>query len=589
MNHTDIESGKNKNRDLLLITIIVICIIAVFSVSLNYPILDNWDDQYYILNNTHLTLNFQNILFWITNPYYHMYIPFTMFTYMFDFNIWGYNPIGYHLQNILWHIITSVFIYKCFRFFNINQYIAFFIVLIFSIHPQRIESVVWLSERKDVLCTAFYFSTIYFYMKHRKKHEGFSSFAFILYLLAFLAKPMAMSIPFILLAFEFYQHRKIDIEYYFKKLWMYFLVLIIFVPIAFQYQATVETKFILSRQIYIVLYNIIWYIKTSFIPGSLNPLYAEINVNTIFAYLLTAYILAAIFLIWLAVKTRKSFIYVFIPIIFCYLVSLAPVSGFIPWGSVYKADRWSYVPSVFVWFSIALLLSRYLYNNKTAIYDNLIRYKIIYTILCVYTVFFMTLNVLYQENWQSSYKIFIKASTFHPANTYAIWLLSEYELKNKKYTEAFVLGKRMAKSKDWSHKYRSEYIISSCYFGLEKYQEVINTLRGFVKVDPILGEKILDSKDKYNNMLSMVAISYMKLHRDSKALKYFNKIILANQNNPFLNYYYLGMSFMVMENFDKAIYYFKKSESLDPDNKLVKKRIKEVIKNKNELNKFTQF
>ncbi|MCP4176760.1 MAG: tetratricopeptide repeat protein [bacterium] len=582
MIHNDIATNRNKNRDVILITIIIICIIAVFSVSLNYPILNDWDDQYYILNNKHLSLSFQNVMFWITNPYYHMYIPVTMFTYMFDFNIWGYNSIGYHLQNILWHIITCVFIYKCFRLFKINQYITFFIVLIFSIHPQRVESVVWLAERKDVVCTAFYFTTVYFYIKNKAK--GFSITAFILYLFAFLSKPMAMSIPFILLFFEFYNHKELDFKYYLKKLWIYFLALFIFVPIAFQYQAVTQNKFILSKQIYITFYNIVWYIKTTFIPTNLTSLYAKTNVNNIFSYLLTAYIIIFIFLIIVAVKSKKSFIHVFAPIICCYLASLAPVVGFVPWGSFDRTDRWSYVPSVFILFFVAVLLNKYIHTNKTTTYKSFIKHKIVYTILSIYAALLMLFNILYQQNWQNAYQIYYRASIFHPANKYALWFLSKYELQNKKYLEAFILAKRMAKSNDWADKYRSDYVIASCYFGLKKYQEVINTLKGFVKVEPTLGEKILDSKNKYNNMLTMIAVSYMKLKIDSKALKYFNKIILLNPNSEFLNYYYLGMSFMVMENYDKAIYYFKKSKALAPDKKLLEKRITEAIEKKDKQN-----
>jgi protein O-mannosyl-transferase len=285
---------NQKNKDFIFIIIICISIIVVYSFSINYPIFNDWDDQYYILNNKYLTFNLDNISHLLTNSYYHMYHPLTMLSYMIDFNIWGYNSIGYHLQNILWHMVTCIFIYKCFRLLKINQFITFTIDLIFSIHPQRVESAVWLSERKDVLCSAFYFMAIYLYIKHSNIHNKFSIAAFAIYLCAFLSKPMAMSIPFILLFFEYYKYRKIELKYYFNRLWLYFFTLFFFVIIAFMHQAKADSKFILLKQIYTVLYNIIWYVQKTFFPIFLNPIYPKTDIDGTIIYLLIIYISATL-------------------------------------------------------------------------------------------------------------------------------------------------------------------------------------------------------------------------------------------------------------------------------------------------------
>ena len=126
------------------------------------------------------------------------YIPFTMFSYMLDYNIWGLNSFFYHFQNIFWHILTTLALFNIFRKFNISLLISFLICLIFSCHPQRVESVVWISERKDVLCAAFYFWSIYFYINSKRKTS------FILFICAMLSKPMAISLPLILFLYEYY-------------------------------------------------------------------------------------------------------------------------------------------------------------------------------------------------------------------------------------------------------------------------------------------------------------------------------------------------------------------------------------------------
>ncbi|MCF7889445.1 MAG: hypothetical protein K9L78_04920, partial [Victivallales bacterium] len=94
---------------------------------------------------------------------------------MFDYNIWGFYSFGYHLQNIFWFIAASIAFYQILNLFRIKPVIAFLLTLIFAVHPQRIESVVWLSERKDVVCTAFYFWCIFFYIKNTKKNLNLTS------------------------------------------------------------------------------------------------------------------------------------------------------------------------------------------------------------------------------------------------------------------------------------------------------------------------------------------------------------------------------------------------------------------------------
>jgi tetratricopeptide (TPR) repeat protein len=566
---------NQKNNSFIFIAIICFLVIVVFSFSINFPILNSWDDQYYIIRNKHLALNFQNIFFWITTPYFHMYIPLTMFTYMFDFYIWGYNSFGYHLQNIIWHVIACVFIYKCFSFFKINQVIIFCIVLIYSIHPQRVESVVWISERKDVMCCAFYFASIYFYLKDSRRDKRFSICAFLLYLCAFFSKPMAMSLPFILLFYNIYKYKSFNIKYYFNKLWMYFLVLFVFVLIAFKYQATADCKFILSKQIYVVFYNIVWYISKTIFPTGLNPIYARTDINNSFLYLLCMYILLLSLLVILLVRSRK--VYIYIPIILCYLISLAPVSGFVSWGVSDKADRWSYIPSVFIWFFLAVLLSNWIYKVKSDELKSIINSKILIMIITLYIILLMILNVIYQQNWQNTYSIYYRTSVFTPANKYALWILSKYEMKDKNFLNASVLAERMRKSDNFVDRCRADYIIANCYFENKKYKKTVNVLKTFTSINHEFALKILEnSKEMYSRMLSMIAFSYMNMKQKQKAVEYFNKIILLNSDMPSVRFYYLGMKYLLLKNYDKALFYFRKAKLLDSNNEIISKRILQI-------------
>ena len=198
-----LSSNKTSKIEFCFQFFLILLVCFIYSYSWKFEIFDDWDDHVYILNNRYLSMSWSNILYWFTHDCVGVYLPITMLSYMVDYSIWGFNSFGYHLQNIFWHIVTVLAVYNCFRLFKIKSWIVFFLCLIFAVHPQRVETVVWLSERKDVLCAAFYFLSIYFYI--RNKNKRFSIIAYLFFILSILSKPMAVSLPIVLLLYEFYR------------------------------------------------------------------------------------------------------------------------------------------------------------------------------------------------------------------------------------------------------------------------------------------------------------------------------------------------------------------------------------------------
>ena len=200
------NSKISNKKDIIYSVCLAVIVFAVFSISIHYQFLESFDDNGHVLHNRYLTFSFTSITYWLTHACVGCYMPLTMLSYIFDYSLWGLNSFGFHLQNIFWHIVATIAIYSCFRLFKIKSWIAFFLCLIFAVHPQRVESVVWISERKDVLCAAFYFLSIFFYIKNNNKK--FNITAFILFILAILSKPMAISLPVVLVLYEFYIYGK---------------------------------------------------------------------------------------------------------------------------------------------------------------------------------------------------------------------------------------------------------------------------------------------------------------------------------------------------------------------------------------------
>jgi hypothetical protein len=492
-------NSKFKSREIIYQLLLISIIIFLYSFSWHYPIYGGWDDVRYILRNQNLSFSFSNVWYWFTHPCVGCYLPVTMLSYMFDYSLWGLSSFGYHLQNIFWHIIAVIAVYKCFKLFNIKSWIAFFLCLIFAIHPQRIESVVWLSERKDVLCAAFYFLCIYFYIKNHDKK--FSITAFIFFILSMLSKSMAISLPVILLIYEFYRYGKErwkTIDYRLEtlgrgqcpengeqraevrkqrknakptclidlirllgrslgtkpgsltRLWPYFVALAIFIPIAIgaQGKSFNSNSHILSYHgYYRVIFNLFWYFKQTVLPNELNPIYPLISISGTVFRLAVFYITVIIMFTIIYLKSKTVFLYCVLPILFCYLFSMLPVSGFFLLGGTDHADRYSYISSVFVWFSVGLILTRLLCSKKNMSSQlkksfPLIR-KFVFAILLLYSVILIKLNYQYQKIWHSHYSVFYYAANSVSANPVALYYLAELELALGNYDNVIKLTKQL--------------------------------------------------------------------------------------------------------------------------------------------------
>ena len=502
---------NSKKIDIYLQLLLVVTICLLYSVSINYPMYDKWDDLYYIIENQHLTFSAANITYWFRHACLGCYVPITMISYMFDYSLWEYISFGYHLQNIFWHIVATIAIYHCFRLFKIKPWIAFFLCLIFAVHPQRVESVVWLSERKDVLCAAFYFLSIFFYIKNYNKN--FSITAFILFILAMLSKPMAITLPIVLVLYEIWQKeegreqeeevggeenvvcsqltvsnelksefsgqwpevgkkeylstkdtkdtkkefKKIRaisvIRGYIFKLLPYFLIMLIFIPVMFLAQGnSVNHKIALIQKIYAVLFNIYWYATQTLFCTDLNPIYPLIHLyHSILEVSLFYFGIITLGFI-LFFRNRQNFIFSFLPLVFCYLVTLAPVIGFIRLGNTDHADRYSYIPSVFVLLIIANIFSRKninIWGEKDVKRKPFFRKNsFVFVVLLLFSSILIYHNYQYQKIWKNQHNLFIYSTNINNPNFNSLLLLGGIEYISENYTEVLRVSDMLKNNQD---------------------------------------------------------------------------------------------------------------------------------------------
>ncbi|MHB9139050.1 MAG: hypothetical protein ACYC4Q_06580, partial [Victivallaceae bacterium] len=351
-----------------------------FAMSIRYEMYVNMDDSFYVIFNKHLDLSWSNVIYWLNNSCLSLYTPLPIISYMFDQALWGNNVAGYHLQNIFWHILMVIVIYNIFIELEIDSRVAFFLVLIFAVHPQRIESVVWIAERKDVMSGFFYFACLLAWLKSYKQGKLFSPLSWILMIIGCLCKPMAITIPAVIFCLLWHREHKVVLKEFAIRLFPYLTISLGYLALRLIYLSRVMKDFTApekdwQRTLWTVLNNVRMYFMKTFLPNDLIPLYPffEQSASLIFAICLF-YTLAAAIVLVLLFKAKDLLIYDIVPMLLCFIVILLPVVGIAYFGSADFADRYSYIPSAFLLCGAGLIISRFVkgsgMNHQAAFLRN---------------------------------------------------------------------------------------------------------------------------------------------------------------------------------------------------------------------------
>ncbi len=177
--------------------------------------LTNWDDQAYVLDNALLRGPDWTAIF--TRPFLSNYHPLTLVTLALNYQAGGVEPFGYLLVNWALHLVNVALVCRfAWVLSDHRPWVAVFTALVFALHPMHVESVAWVSERKDVLYTAFYLLALlvwWRYLERRRRLDyGLTLGCFVL---ALLSKPAAVILPVVLLLLDWWRARPVD-----RTLWL---------------------------------------------------------------------------------------------------------------------------------------------------------------------------------------------------------------------------------------------------------------------------------------------------------------------------------------------------------------------------------
>lgn len=162
----------------------------------------SWDDSWYVTQNPWIRgWSWENLRHIFTKPYFVSYMPLQLVSYMLDYGIWGLKPFGYHLQQIVLHALDSVLAFELVRRLFGRFWLAAIAGLLFALHPSHVESVAWVSARKDVLSAAFLLPAVLFYLRARAERslrKGPYIASIVFFTLAVLSKVNVVVMPLFL-------------------------------------------------------------------------------------------------------------------------------------------------------------------------------------------------------------------------------------------------------------------------------------------------------------------------------------------------------------------------------------------------------
>ncbi|MBN8702920.1 MAG: hypothetical protein J0M08_07635 [Bacteroidetes bacterium] len=155
-----------------LFILLLVITVVLFLPTLNNKSI-NLDDPQYVFQNTDIQdFKINNIKLLFKSTYVGNYQPISMFTYLIDYKIWGANAKGFHLTNLIFHTINTLLLFYLITFLFKNSQIAFISALLFSIHPMHVESVAWISARKDLVYVFFSCFQLFFTCYLNKKGKN---------------------------------------------------------------------------------------------------------------------------------------------------------------------------------------------------------------------------------------------------------------------------------------------------------------------------------------------------------------------------------------------------------------------------------
>ena len=529
---------------------------VVFYPSLNCGF-TNWDDTHLILENTLIrSLDWENLKLMFSDFYVANYQPLTLVSWAIDYQLFELDPFGFHLVNVILHLLNVLLVFFFIRRLSPGLFIPLLTAALFALHPMRVESITWATERKDVLYGFFFLLSLLAYLKYmlqttaierpdKSKIRIYYLAALIFFLLSCLTKTMAVTLSLVIILLDFLFERKLSRVAVLDKL-PFFIIALILGLISFAGHdrlVDIFSDFDLFDRIQYAGFAFIFYFEKFLLPINLSAFYPYPFVGAELPLYFWIYPVLTMAIIALAVISLKRTRKILFGLGF-FSVSIVLVLQIAPINESIAADHYSYLAYIGLFYLAAVFLQW--------CEGKLSRPAMKWTLRSVILAVIIVLSILTHDRiavWQDSLSLWNDVISKHPNVALAyhnrgslLWEMGKYEQAILEYNRVLKLDPSSAKG----------------------YNN-----RGNVKLDmKRYRAAILD----YNNAIQLVA-SYSKAYSNRGIARYnleeyenafsdFNKAIELNPENA-QGYYNRGNAYYKSGKFAEAIIDFSRAIKTD--------------------------
>lgn len=412
--------------------------IAIFGRSLSYGYI-SLDDPAYILQNIETQRGLtQSGLDWAFSTVHTGYPqPLTWVSHMLDNELFGIDPHFAHLENLLIHGTNACLLYLLLVAATTSWRRSALVALLFAIHPLRVESVVWIAERKDVLWAFFGLLCLFSYVRYSLKRSRLLYFLSLLsFMLAIASKPIAVLVPLAMVALDIWPLGTLRLPSSRSEIrsslltvlssiaakWPFFVLSLsagaftIYTTSAANITYSAE-RMGLTERFYLAGAGILEVLRKLFVPTNLSLFYPlPSDYPKLLTFLSWTLILGLTFgICWCGCRKKKRYL---IAGWFWFLWMILPVSGLLQAGHHSAADRYTYFPTIglliaIVWATVDLIQLRNRFVKAAGI------------IAAIYVTFLSALTIGYVEKWRSDYDLWGDSLKINAHNYFALAHLSK--------------------------------------------------------------------------------------------------------------------------------------------------------------------
>ena len=575
------EFNISQKQSILVVLMLIILTLCVYWPVQNYEFVE-YDDPTYVTSNyqiqSGITLkSIKDTFYDFHTGHWH---PLTMISHMLDWQLFGDRAGGHHWTNVIIHICNTILLFLLFNELTGAMWRSAFVAALFAIHPLNVESVAWISERKNVLSTFFWILTILFYARYVKLPDWKRYLpVFLCFALGLMSKPMLVTLPFVLLLLDYWPLNRIKIQregqlemktIIWKNSNKIFLLILEKIPlfilssisIYFTIKASKYVNDITSLESLPLLQRIsnavvsyALYIKKLFWPTHLVICYPIIDIPV------WQFSIALLFLVIVTVFVCgycRKYPYLFVGW-FWYLGTLVPVIGLVQVGFQAMADRYAYVPFIGLFLMIVWAAEKILSKD--------IFLKRLFIFISALVIIFLTLATHNQiKLWSNSVTLFEDTIKKDPNNFVAYALMGQVMfVKGENEKALYYYDKVLKLTPRVYAAYKNKGVVLK---KMGKRNEAIKLFEKALKLNK-------SSEDAYYSL----ALLYSEDNNFDKCIKYALKAIEVKPDYED-GYNILGVALFKKGRIQESILQFEKTLQINPYHKIAQKNLQIALEKK---------